>query len=131
LVLRAAIWRLAPDAPIPALRPLSALKDAAVAPQRYQFTLLLLSAGIALLLAATGLYALVAHSVTQRRKEMAIRIAPWARAGANLYGLVLSQALAPVVAGAGAGLWVRSRPGVCSRACCSRSVQPTRRSWQQ
>ena len=77
--LRAAIWKLAPDAPIPQLRPLSALRAEAVAPQRYQLTLLLLFAGIALLLAATGVDALVAHSVTQRRKELAIA-SPWGRA---------------------------------------------------
>jgi len=46
--LRAAVWRLAADAPIPTLRPLSDLKSTAVAPQRYQLTLLLLFAGLAL-----------------------------------------------------------------------------------
>ena len=103
--LEAAIWRLAPDAPIPTLRPLSALRAEAVAPQRYQLTLLLLFAGIALLLAATGVYALVAHSVTQRRKELAIRIAMGARS-TDVRRLVLRHALTPVAGGVAAGLVV-------------------------
>ncbi|HVA63076.1 MAG TPA: ABC transporter permease, partial [Terriglobales bacterium] len=37
---RAAIWRVAPQAPIPTLRPLAALTASAVAPQRYQFLLI-------------------------------------------------------------------------------------------
>ena len=103
--LDAAVWRLAPDAPIPSLEPLTAIRAAAVAPQRYQLTLLLLFAAVALLLAATGVYALVAHSVTQRRKELAIRMALGARRG-DLWSLVLRHALGPVVWGVAAGLVV-------------------------
>jgi predicted permease len=101
--LRAAVWKLAPNAPIPEIQPLSSLRAAATAPQRYQFTLLLTFAGLALVLAAIGVYALVAHSVAQRRKELAIRLALGAPAGA-IRGLVAGQALAPVALGALAGL---------------------------
>jgi len=101
--LRSAIWRLAPSAPVPTLHPLSELRSAAVAPQRYRFTLLLLFAAVALLLAAMGINALVAHSVTRRRKEMAIRLALGARA-TDIRGLVLRRALAPVAAGLAVGL---------------------------
>lgn len=101
--LRAAVRILAPDAPIPEIAPLGALRAAATAPQRYQFTLLLLFAGLTLLLAAIGVYALVAHSVAQRRKELAIRLALGAPAGA-IRRLIASQAVTPVVWGAAAGL---------------------------
>jgi putative ABC transport system permease protein len=101
--LRAAIWRVAPLAPIPTLRPLSDLEVTATASQRYQLTLLLLFAGLALLLAAMAVYALVAHSVARRRKELALRITMGARA-ADLWRLILRQALAPVVGGVGVGL---------------------------
>lgn len=101
--LRAAIWRLAPAAPIPTLRPLAALAASAVAPQRYQFLLIFAFALVALLLAALGVYALVAHSVARRAKELAIRVTLGARA-ADLGRLVLRQALAPVLAGVLAGL---------------------------
>jgi predicted lysophospholipase L1 biosynthesis ABC-type transport system permease subunit len=101
--LRAAIWKLAPDAPIPELRSLDDFKATVVAPQRYQLSLLLLFAGLALLLAAMGVYALVAHEVAGRRKELALRIAIGARRG-HLWLLILRQALAPVVWGVLAGL---------------------------
>jgi predicted permease len=103
--LRAAIWQVAPAAPIPRLRPLSALKTAAVAPERYQLTLLLVFAALALLLASMGVYALVAHSVAQRRKELAIRAAIGARRG-DLWRLVLNQALMPVAGGTLVGVSV-------------------------
>ena len=101
--LRAAIWRVIPDAPIPRLRSLSDFKASVVAPQRYQLTLLLLFAGVALLLAAMGVYALVAHTVAGRRKELALRLAIGASRG-DLWSLVLRQALAPVAGGVAAGL---------------------------
>ncbi len=101
--LRAAVWGLARNAAIPEIKPLSSLRAAATAPQRYQFTLLMTFAGLALLLAAIGVYALVAHSVAQRKKELAIRLALGAPAGA-IRGLIAGQALAPVGLGALAGL---------------------------
>lgn len=100
---RQAIWRVAPLAPIPTLRPLNDLEATAVAPQRYQLTLLLLFASLALLLAAMGVHALVAHSVARRRKELALRITMGA-SSADLWRLILRQALAPVVAGVAVGL---------------------------
>ncbi len=101
--LRQAVWKLAPNAAIPEIGPLGSLRAAATAPQRYQFTLLMTFAALALLLAAIGVYALVAHSVAQRKKELAIRLALGAPAGA-IRGLIAGQALAPVGLGALAGL---------------------------
>ena len=97
--LRAAVWKLAPNAAIPEIEPLESLRSAATAAQRYQFTLLMTFAALALLLAAIGVYALVAHSVAQRRKELAIRLALGAPAGA-IRGIIAGQALAPVALGA-------------------------------
>jgi putative ABC transport system permease protein len=101
--LRAAVWRLAAEAPIPSLQPLSFLRATAVAPQRYQLTLLLLFAGLALLLGAMGVYALTAHNVARRRKELAIRISLGARGG-DIWALILREALAPVMWGVGVGV---------------------------
>jgi predicted permease len=101
--LRQAIGKLAPAAPISNLQALDQLKANAVAPQRYQLTLLLLFAGLALFLAALGVYALVAHSVARRSKELAIRISLGADAGI-IWTAVMRQALIPVIAGLGSGL---------------------------
>lgn len=101
--LRQAIWSVAPDAPIRRLEPLATLTDAAVAPQHYQLMLLALFAGVALLLAAMGVYALVGHSVARRAKELAIRLSIGASRG-TIWVMVVRQALAPVLAGVAAGL---------------------------
>ena len=101
--LRQAIGRLAPAATMSNLQALDQLKANAVAPQRYQLTLLLLFGGLALFLAALGVYALVAHSVAHRSKELAIRISLGASAG-TIWGAVMRRALIPVIAGLGSGL---------------------------
>jgi putative ABC transport system permease protein len=121
--LRAAIWQLIPNAPIPQLRSLADFKSTVVAPQRYQLTVLLLFAGVTLLLAAMGVYALVAHTVARRRRELALRIAIGASAG-NLWSLVLRQALTPVACGVAAGVAAALASG---RALASLlfEIQPT------
>jgi predicted permease len=101
--LRQAIGKLAPAAPISNLQALDQLEANAVAPQRYQLTLLLPFAGLALFLAALGVYALVAHSVARRSKELAIRISLGASAR-TIWNAVMRQALIPVIAGLGSGL---------------------------
>jgi putative ABC transport system permease protein len=101
--LRQAIGKLAPAAPMSNLQALDQLKANAVAPQRYQLTLLLLFAGLALFLVALGVYALVAHSVAHRSKELAIRISLGASAG-TIWGAAMRRALIPVIAGLGSGL---------------------------
>src|SRR5262249_12278193 len=97
--LRTAVWKLAPNAPIPEIEPLTTLRSDAMAPQRYQFILLATFAGLALLLAAIGVYALIAHSVAQPKKQLAFRLARGAPA-TSLRGLIAVQALAPVAVGA-------------------------------
>jgi putative ABC transport system permease protein len=69
-------------------------KHAAVAP---------VFASIALLLSAVGLFAVVAQSVTQRTKEIGIRMALGA-AGADVRRMVLREAMMPVLIGLCAGL---------------------------
>lgn len=101
--LRQAIWSVAADAPIQHLQPLAELTVTEVAPERYQLTLLSLFAGVALLLAAMGVYALVGHSVARRAKELAIRLSIGASRG-EIWTMVVRQALGPVLAGVLAGL---------------------------
>ncbi len=62
-------------------------------------------AGLAVLLSAAGLWAVVAQAVTARRREIGVRIALGAEAG-QVEGLVVRDGLLPVVCGAGAGVVV-------------------------
>ena len=76
-------------------------------PQRFATNLLAVFAGLAILLAAVGLYGLISYSVTQRTNEFGIRMALGARP-VDVLSLVLKQgaklAIAGVFAGAVAGL---------------------------
>lgn len=60
-------------------------------------------AGIALMLAAIGLYAVIAHSIGQRTKEIGVRMAIGA-AARDIGRMVLREGMLPVVAGILVGL---------------------------
>jgi len=60
-------------------------------------------AGAALLLAALGVYGIVAYSVSQRSREFGIRVALGARQG-QIIGMVVGQNLRLVALGLGLGL---------------------------
>jgi putative ABC transport system permease protein len=68
------------------------------AAQRISATILVVFAGVALVLAAIGLYGVMASSVSQRSRELALRMALGA-SGSDLLGLVLSKGLLLTTAG--------------------------------
>jgi predicted permease len=70
---------------------------------RFLVTLMTLLAGIAMTLAAVGLYGVLAYSVTRRRRELGIRIALGADHG-RVRGMVLRQGLAVAAFGVVLGL---------------------------
>src|SRR6266404_3190209 len=59
--------------------------------------------GIALALAAVGIYAVISYSVRQRTREIGIRMALGAT-GADVLKIALLESLKPVCAGLGVGL---------------------------
>ncbi len=72
--------------------------DRSTAPQRIAVTLLSLFGGLALLLAAVGLYGVMSYAVSQRRRELGLRLALGASAS-HLLRLVMSYGLALTAAG--------------------------------
>jgi len=101
--LRDEIHKLDAELPVPALRTMEQVLDRAVAPRRFQLTLVLLFGVTALLLATMGIYGVVSYSVAQRRAEMGIRMALGATAG-DVRRLIVRQGLAPVTAGWAVGV---------------------------
>ncbi len=99
---RAVAARLDPNVTVQMKRVEESVKDALL-PARLASAAAAALGGLALVLAATGIYGVVAFAVTRRRKEMGIRVA----LGADRSGvmrLMLWQGMQPVVVGAVAGL---------------------------
>jgi predicted permease len=98
---------LDPSQPISSFRSMEEIKAAEFQAERFQMTLLVLLAAIGLLLAAAGIYGLIAYSVSQRTRELGIRIALGARPAGILRSIVAQGALlalAGVVIGIAAAL---------------------------
>ena len=101
--IRAEIRRVAPDLPIEGTRTMDEAVAASVAPPRFRMWLLALFAMTATLIATCGLYGLMAYAVTQRRREIGVRMALGATRR-DVLRLVLARALRIVVAGLIVGL---------------------------
>jgi putative ABC transport system permease protein len=89
--------------PLDTIRPMVEVTDQTVATRRLVMWLLAIFAGLALVLAALGLYAVMTAVVAERRGELAIRVALGA-GPMRVAWLVVGQALLTTMGGAVAGL---------------------------
>ena len=101
--MRALLREMDSDVPMYAVRSMSQIQDIAVAQPRLYLVLIACFAITAMLLAAIGLYGVLAYAVGQRTREIGIRLALGAGRG-EVLGMVMSQAGKLVVAGVAIGL---------------------------
>jgi putative ABC transport system permease protein len=101
--LREQVQALDKDQPVSELKTMEWYLADSMAQRRFNMLLLGVFAGLALVLAAVGIYGVIAYTVTQRTHEMGIRIALGAR-GSDILRLVFSNAMTTTFAGIAIGL---------------------------
>jgi ABC-type antimicrobial peptide transport system permease subunit len=100
---RRAMAEAAPEAAVFDLRTMPARRLETTSPQRFFGQAMGLFAGVALFLACVGVYGVLAHGVSRRRREMGVRLALGATAG-DVLRLVLGEAARMAAAGVAGGL---------------------------
>ncbi|HEY3205290.1 MAG TPA: ABC transporter permease, partial [Thermoanaerobaculia bacterium] len=100
---RAAVHAIGPEQPVDRFRTLAEVRAGALDTPRLTATLLLLFAGLALVITATGIAGVIGFSVGQRRQEFGIRMALGALPG-TVRAMVLRQGMRLVGIGLALGL---------------------------
>jgi putative ABC transport system permease protein len=108
---RAIVAGLDPTLPVADLRSFEEVVHRSLSPQRFDVILLTAFGGLALLLATTGIYGVLAYTMNRRTAEIGLRVALGA-SRTNVFGIVLSQGMRPALVGmllGALGAWWLSR----------------------
>ena len=101
--IRAQIRAVNRNIPITAVQTMDQLLSRSVAARRFTMALLSVFAGLALILAAVGIFGVMSYSVTERTREIGIRMALGARAG-DVVKVIVRQGMILAVIGIVFGL---------------------------
>ncbi len=110
--IRTEVWSLDDKLPVTQILTLEEIAAASVTRERYLTWVLSGFSSLALILAALGLYGVVSYSISQRTREIGIRMALGARVG-DVQRLVMRQGLVLALVGTGIGLLVVHVPEPC------------------
>jgi predicted permease len=100
--LRSKVREIDPNVTVFDAVPLAEFIEASLYPQKVAASLLMVLGGLSMLLAAVGLYSVMAYSVAQRTQEIGIRMALGARP-ADVLGMVVRQGMVLAASGLAAG----------------------------
>ncbi len=113
--LRQVVWSVVPDVPIKKAQTMEEVYRGSMARSSFTLVMLGIAGGMALLLGIVGIYGVISYSVSQRTRELGIRIALGA-GNAELRAMVVGQGILLAGIGIGAGLAVA---GVVTRIMSS------------
>jgi len=98
-----AVWSVNPNVPLASVRTLLSIYERSMARTSFTMVMLGLTAGMAMLLGFVGIYGVTSYAVSQRTREIGIRLALGAR-GPALTGMVVLDGLKLAAVGAACGL---------------------------
>jgi putative ABC transport system permease protein len=101
----AAVWAVDPNLPLANVRTLQEVYDRSLARTSFALVMLAIAGGMALLLGVAGLYGVISYSVSQRTREIGIRMALGARYQ-EVTGLFVRHGLSLAAVGIACGLGV-------------------------
>ena len=100
---RQAVWSVNASIPVASPRTMQAVYKKSLARVSFTLAMLEIAGSMSLLLGIIGIYGVISYAVTQRRREMGIRLALGAEAG-TLRGMFVRQALALAAIGVAIGM---------------------------